>query len=432
MKNLNLFTGILLLATGQNALAQAIEEDREFPAERHMPAALDASGKVVVTGLNAFSVDMYHALAGKKGDMTFSPASISTAFGLAYAGAKGKTATQIAITLHYPDTVANFHASFGELLATMHLESNGRTLAVNNAIWLQQGLPVRESYRSLVEKYYGASLRRVDFKEDSESALLTINGWVEESTHERIRNFLSSTEVNDGTRSVLINTIYFKADWARPFNESETKAEAFKLASGSTKNLPLMHQLSDFAYAEQSGTKALCLPYRGGETDMIVLLPKSPRDLERLEKSLNAKSLQSWFDRLDSSTVTDVITTLPKFRIEKRYDLVPVLKVLGMTAAFSDQGDFSAMKPVDLTSSDQLDWNLKIQSVIHQVFVEVEEKGTEAAAATAIGFVVTGARISKPPPPKVFRADHPFLFVIRDRRTRAILFIGRYTGEPET
>lgn len=432
MKKLKLFTSIILLTTAQNAWAQAVDEGQESTAERHVPASLDADGKVVVAGLNAFSADMYHALIGEKGDMVISPASISTAFGLAYAGAKGKTAAEIAATLHYPGTVANFHASFGALLATMHLESNGRTLAVNNAIWLQQGLPVRESYQSLVERYYKAGLKRVDFESNSGSALLAINGWVEENTHNRIRNFLSSAEVNSGTRSVLVNTVYFKADWARPFNESETRTEPFKLTSGSTKNLPLMHQRNDFAYAEQSGTKALRLPYRGGETDMIVLLPNSPHGLEGLEKSLDAKAIQGWFDRLDSGSDTDVITTLPKFRIEKRYDLVSVLNVLGMTIPFSNQSDFSAMKPVNLASGNPLDWNLSIGSVVHQVFVEVEEKGTEAAAATAIVVVVTGARTRKPPPPKIFRADHPFLFVIRDRRTRAILFVGRYTGEPET
>lgn len=432
MKVTILFTGITLLATGQNALAQTTESNWESNAERHVPATLDADGKAIVGGLNRFSADMYHVLVGEKGDVVISPASISTAIGLAYAGANGRTAAEIAAALHYPSTVANFHASFGALLATMHLDSNGRTLAVNNAIWLQQGLPVRETYRSLVEKYYGAGLQRVDFEGDSGSALLAINGWVEENTHNRIRNFLSSAEVNGATRSVLVNTVYFKADWAHPFNESETKTEPFKLASGSTRNLPLMHQRSDFAYAERSGIKALRIPYRGAETEMIVLLPDTPHGLAKLEKSINAKSLQGWLDLLDNSIAGDVITTLPKFRIEKRYNLKPALQALGMITPFSDLSDFSAMKPVDLTSGNPLGWNLKIESVIHQVFVEVEEKGTEAAAASAGVITLTGLNPRKPPPPKTFRADRPFLFVIRDRRTRAILFIGRYTGEPES
>lgn len=431
MKNLTLLTGILLLSAGYNAQAQDTESEQESPAERFVPTSLGADANEIVAGLNGFGVDLYHAVASQKGDLAISPASVSTAFGLAYAGAKGRTAEEIAVTLHYPRNLADFHGSFGGLLKTMRLSANGRTLAVNNAIWLQTELPVHDSYRALVEQHYGAGLQRADYLRDPSRALLTINGWVETNTRNRIRNLLSPNDVNGDTKSVLVNTIYFKADWSSPFEKSETTAENFTLASGQRQRQDLMHQRNYFAYVEQAGVKALGLTYRGGETEMVVLLSNSANGLAALERSLTAQTLQEWFNRLDNTVGSDVIVTLPKFKIEKRYALKDTLMGLGMVTPFSDQSDFSGMKPVNIASDDPNDWNLKIGKVIHQVFVEVEEKGTEAAAATAIiQIAVTGTRRSKPPPPKIFRADHPFLFMIRDRRTRAILFMGRYTGEP--
>lgn len=430
MKKFTILTGIILLATGCIAQAQEPADDSESPTERFVPASLDTGGKEIVAGLNGFGANIYHALASAKGNLAISPASVSTAFALAYAGAKGSTADEIAATLHYPTKIRDFHGSFGNLLKTMALTSNGRTLAVNNAIWLQTELPVRDSYRQLVEKHYAAGLQRVDYARNPDAALKTINDWVEVNTRNRIRNLLSHIEVNEGTKSVLVNTIYFKADWASPFEKANTRSEDFTLDSGKKQQQPLMHQRSEFAYAERGNVQALSLGYRGGETEMVVVLPKSSNELASLERSLDAQALDGWFNRLGTVTAKDVIVTLPKFKIENRFELKPTLIGLGMATPFSDDSDFSAMKPVDIASSDPNDWNLKISSVIHQVFVEVEEKGTEAAAATAISqIMVTGMVRTTPPPPKIFRADHPFLFIIRDRRTQAILFIGRYTGE---
>ncbi len=402
----------------------------EQKADNYVPAVVDADAASVVRGLNSFTAELYRAVADGKGDLAISPASVSLAFALAHAGAKGETRDEIARVLHYPTGLADFDKSTGSLVKSMQLNATGRTMAVNNSIWLQTGLPVHASYLSGVERHYGAGLNRVDYQSNPDAARETINGWVLEKTRGKIRNLLSPEHVTSGTKSVLVNTVYFKADWGTPFERDATRVEDFSLESGRKIKLPLMHQDDHFRFAEVGGVKAIALPYRGGETEMIILLPKSGGGLAKLEKSLTGQELQGWTDKLNRSDLTEVILTLPKFKIESEFGLVGSLKALGMKIPFSDQSDFSGMKPVNMTSSDPNDWNLQIGAVIHKVFVEVDEKGTEAAAATAIvqELVMSALRGPPPPPPEVFKADHPFLFAIRDTRTGALLFLGRFVG----
>ena len=416
----------LILAAIFAAPAAAQDDPPPDPQEAFVPAALDADGKAVVAGINRFGFDLYAELRDAGGDLAISPASLSTAFGLAYAGARGSTAEELARVLHYPPA-GDVHAAFGGLLKTMDVRRNGRTLSVNNALWLQQGLKLKPDYRSLVERHYGAGLQWVDYRGNREAARQRINRWVEGKTNNRIRGLLQPSNLNRDTRSILVNTVYFKADWAVPFDPRATVASDFTLASGGKAKRPLMHRQLDIAYAEGGGVKAVSLPYRGGETEMVLLLPDRADGLAALERGLTAEAMDGWLAKLGEGR-EPVSVTLPRFKIEQRFELAKPLVRLGMRTAFSDSSDFSGMKIVDPASRDREDWNFKIGDVVHQVFVEVEEKGTEAAAATAITqVIITGART--PRPPKVFRADHPFLFLIRDRRTGAILFFGRYTGE---
>ncbi|HYC94979.1 MAG TPA: serpin family protein [Sphingomicrobium sp.] len=398
----------------------AEEDYRPDPNEEPVPARLDADGQAVVEGLNQFGFELYDRLRSQDGDLAVSPASVSTAFGLAHAAAKGRTADEIAATLHYP-VVGDFQASFGGLLRTMDLHRNGRTLTVNNAIWLQEGMPIRAGYLQLVEHNYGAGIQRVDYNADPEAARLRINAWVESKTNDKIKNLLLPGNVSRDTRSYLVNTIYFKADWADPFNKDDTKKEQFTLASGDKIGRDLMHQQGNFALAEERGLKLISMPYRGGETEMLIFLPDKANGLAAFERSFDDAVLERLEGKLNRGTVK---VTLPKFKIEKRFELVDTLKQLGMVTPFSSQADFSGIADVSGASAERA--SLAIGDVVHQVFVEVEEKGTEAAAATAIGIIITSARMGKP---REFRADHPFLFLIRDRRTKAILFLGRFTGE---
>jgi serpin B len=434
MKSLLLTAAISLSVFPSTSFAnigeETSQEDDVDPAEAYIPAKIDADGKQIVSGLNQFGAEIYGKMLSEAGDIAISPASISTAFGLAYAGARGKTADDIAKTLHYPTNLADFHKSYGQLLGTMQFSANGRSMSVNNSIWLQNGLPVRDEYLALVNSNYGAGLNRVDYESDPDAARSKINRWVESKTNDKIRDLLLADDIKKFTRSILVNTVYFKADWAVPFDKATTKKEKFKLSSGKQTMLPLMHQRNSYAYAEKDGVQAISMPYRGGETDMVILLPKR-RKLAAMEKKIASAGFAPWTDALEENYGVDTIVTLPKFKIEQRYDKVKeTLEAMGMVQPFKDDADFMAMKPVNLASDDPNDWNLIIGKVIHKVFVEVEEKGTEAAAATAIVMevVVTGSSL-KPPQPKIFRADHPFLFLIRDRRTEAILFVGRFTGE---
>lgn len=409
---------------------EAEEEEATAIEERFVPAAIIADARAVASGMNAFGVELYKATAATEASNVFvSPASVSAAFGLAYAGAQGATADEIARVLHYPLGPVRFHAAMGDLLATMQLSAPGRELAVSNALWIQNELPLEQRYLDLVAARYRAGLRRVDYAADSEAARILINEWVEQQTRDRIKNLLSSLDVTPATVSVLVNTIYFKADWATPFDKAATKVEKFATGRGKVET-PLMHQQLHTPYLKGDGFQAIALPYRGGETEMLVFLPNSERGLPAFEKNLNVDAVGRWIGELAKGGTRDVILTLPKFKLELRFDLIETLKGLGMTTAFSNASDFSGMKPVVASSGNSIDWNLKINNVIHQVFVEVEEKGTEAAAATAItSIIVTGSRGGPPPPPPVvFRADHPFFFALRDRRTGAILFMGRFAG----
>ncbi|GAA4712436.1 serpin family protein [Sphingomonas lutea] len=417
---------LILAALVAAPLAAQEDEPKPNPKEAFVLAEIGDDGAAVVAGLNRFGLDLYAQVRGETGDLAISPASAATAFGLAYAGANGATEAEIARVLHFP-AVSDFHGTLGGLLKSMELKQNGRTLAVNNALWLQHGLKLRPEYVSLVAKNYGAGLQWVDYRKDREAARLRVNAWVESKTNNRIRGLLQPANVPKDTRSILVNTIYFKADWHEPFDARATKPGDFTLGAGGKIKLPLMHRKLRIPYVAADGAKAVALPYRGGETEMVLLLPDKADGLAALERRLTADALAGWTAKLRASR-DEVMVTLPKFRIQKRIELVEPLRNLGMHIALSDASDFSKMKVVDPASRDREDWNFKIGAVVQQVFVEVEEKGTEAAAATAVvQVVVTGARVSREP--KVFTADHPFLFLIRDRRTNAVLFVGRYTGE---
>ncbi|HEY0165255.1 MAG TPA: serpin family protein, partial [Sphingomicrobium sp.] len=238
------FVPIILAAMIAAPAAAQDDDPPPDPQEEFVPATLDADGKAVVAGANRFGLELYAELRGAGGDLAISPASISTAFGLAYAGARGSTATELARVLHYPPG-GDLHAAFGGLLKTMDLRRNGRTLNVNNALWLQEGLKLKPDYLSLVERHYGAGLQWVDYRRDREAARVRINSWVEAKTNNRIRGLLQPANLSADTRSILVNTVYFKADWAVPFDPLATKDGDFTLASGTKAKARLMHRKLD-------------------------------------------------------------------------------------------------------------------------------------------------------------------------------------------
>ncbi len=373
-------------------------------ADEPTSEAFDPSASV-----NKLAFDLYQKLAAdNEGNLFFSPYSISSALAMTYGGARGETATQMNNVLHFggPDAT---HPAFSHLRNTLAgIEKKGGVqLSVANALWPQQDYSFRSEFLELAKTQYGSEVRPVDFKTNAGGARQAINTWVEDQTNEKIKDLIGEGVLDSLTRLVLVNAIYFKGDWASQFDAEATCDAPFHLTEEKSVQVPMMSQKADFGFAETDDFEALELPYEGGDLSMLVLLPSNGNTTESLVQKLSPDTLSGLSFRKQ-----ELVVNLPKFKLESSFDLGGTLQQMGMTDAFSDAADFSGM---DGTRE------LFISAVLHKAFVEVNEEGTEAAAATA---VVMKLR-SVPPPPRQFIADHPFLFFIRENSTGAILFMGR-------
>jgi serpin B len=302
------------------------------------------------------------------------------------------------------------HSTFAALSKGLHAdsESQGYQLHVANALWGQKGCRFREDFLTTTKTYYGAGLNEVDFQTAAEEARQTINSWVEQQTKDKIKDLIPPGALDAFTRLVLTNAVYFKGDWLSPFMKSLTQEEEFKVSVDQHSTVPLMHQTEFCKYFEGDGFQALELPYVGEKLSLVVLLPKTVDGLAEFERSLTAENLSKWLPQLQRR---EVQVTLPKFKVTGEFTLNEVLSRMGMPLAFSAAADFSGMS----------EETLYISAVIHKAYVDVNEEGTEAAAATGIGMKA----LALGPPPAVFRADHPFVFLIRDNGSGSILFLGR-------
>jgi serpin B len=367
----------------------------------------------LVDGNNAFAVDLYGQLRKQNGNLFFSPESISTAFAMAYAGARGSTASAMAATLHFALPPERLHPAMGALLSSMNSAHPGYQLRVADALWAEKDFHFLDDFLKLTASDYGAGFNRVDFKGAPEAARGTINQWVEQKTEDKIKDLLPAGSINAATRLVLTNAIYFKGDWQSPFQKASTADEDFHLSAAQTVKTALMHLTARFSYFNGGTFQALDIPYKSGELSMVVLLPNDVDGLAALEKSLTAATLKQWTGQLRGGS--RVILTLPKFKMTRSFQLGKTLSDMGMAQAFEkNAADFSGM------TGKRDFW---ISAAIHKAFIEVDEEGTEAAAAT--GIVMRPSAVARVQPPIVFRADHPFLFLIRDNRSGAILFLGR-------
>jgi serpin B len=380
-------------------------------AEMKPLAAADRT--VVVEGNNAFAVALYGRLRNQGGNLFFSPESISTALAMAYAGARGGTASQMAKTLRFTLPPEKLHPAMGALLGDLNAAHEGYRLSVANALWAQQGYTFLDDFLNLLKTDYGAGLNQVNFKGATEAARLTINQWVEQKTQDKIKDLLQPGALRSDTRLVLTNAIYFKGDWETQFDKAQTKNEDFHLSPAQTTTAPLMHREGRFSYFDGGTFQILEVPYKSKELSMIVFLPKDPGGLPGLEQSLTDSNLQQWLRQLVS--VSKVVVTMPKFKMTQQFELGSTLSAMGMPQAFSSGADFSGM-------TGHRDF--AISEVIHKAYIDVNEEGTEAAAATAMTMRAL-ARPAPQAPPPVFRADHPFVFMIRDNRSASILFMGR-------
>ena len=374
--------------------------------------------KDLVQGNNQFAVDLYGKARARPGNLFFSPYSISTALAMTYAGAKGETALEMAKTLRFPVEGEAIHEAFAQLEAGINggTEKRPFELSVANALWGQKDLSYRPEFLKLTETFYQAGMHPTDFAGDPEAARRMINAWVEDRTHDKIKDLLGSNVVRKDTDLILTNAIYFKGAWTVPFNKLATQDEDFT-TDGKPVRVPMMHVTGQFGYLDDSkaGLQVLSLPYAGNTVSMVVLLPKKVDGLADLEASLSSSKLQDWLTKLSNQRV-DV--KLPRFKLEYGLELSDTLASMGMPRAFTRNADFSGMTT---------DRQLYISAVIHKAFADVNEEGTEAAAATAVT-MKRALAMPKQQPPVVFRADHPFLFLIRDVPSGSILFMGRVTN----
>jgi serpin B len=414
----------VLLATTLLAAATtaAGETAKAAPEAAAAPAVEDA--EAIAASSNAFAVDLYGRLRDRApGDnLFFSPLSISTALAMTYAGASGTTATEMSSVLHLPGAgtgqawdVQRVSTGFGDLAASLRAdpESEGHELALANALWGEKNYTFLPDFTNLLEQSYGAGMNRVDFEGDAEGARKTINAWAARETRDRIQNLIPPGALDAETTLVLTNAVYFKGLWARKFDPRATREATFH-GLGGDATVPFMHQTTDVGYYADPEVQVLDLPYEGGGVSMTIVLPaEGAGGLGAVEGGLSNGKLGMWIDGLRERHVA---IYLPRFTLTwGTFDIRDELVALGMQDAFAPgRADFSGM---DGTRT------LFLSDVFHKAFVDVNEEGTEAAAATAVVAL-------KAVMPTVFRADRPFLFLIRDGLTGTIVFAGRIVTLP--
>lgn len=360
----------------------------------------------------AFALDLYNQLKMTDANLFFSPFSIFTALAMTWAGARENTAVQMAETLHFTEKPAQLHHAIGDLISQLNAvqKETDVELSIANAIWAQKGYQFLDEFFRIVQQSYQADLKQVDFSSAAESARQAINAWVEQQTNGKIKDLLPPKVLNALTRLVLVNAIYFKGFWDNQFKSRDTREMEFWLLTEVAVKVPMMHQEHQFGYWENDWLQIMEMPYKEESLSLIVLLPKEKTGITDLEQKLNFENMMAWQSRLRKRKV---IVFFPKFKIESQFSLGQILASMGMPDAFDpERADFSAMVGQK---------ELYISAVIHKAFLEVNEEGSEAAAATGVVVSVT----SIAPSPPIFKADHPFVFFIRDNKSQSILFLGR-------
>ena len=371
--------------------------------------ATASSVEATVDACNGFAFDLYGRYSVDEGNILFSPYSISTALSMTYEGARGETAEEMEAVFGFLEDPSERLPSVASIYNTLNEEGRDYALHTVNALWIQRDYPVQEDYIDAIVSYYGGDVNALDFVAEPDESRVTINDWVEERTNDRIKDLFPSGSIDADVRLVLTNAIYFKGDWLYEFDEEATNEEEFHVTPTTSVEVDMMSLRDDFNYAETDELQLLELPYTGEDVSMLILLPKRGH-MGDVEAQLSAERLGEWVDMMEGAAVN---VYLPRFTFETKYFMMEDLAEMGMPTAFTDAADFSGM-----TGNREL----FIDKVIHQAFIEVNEEGTEAAAATGVSM-----RLSAAMPGEVFRADHPFIFLIRDMDTGVILFMGRVT-----
>lgn len=401
-----------------------------FPYDPKQPPKTDDTGSTlegiqqVINANNQFAFDLYSILAkSEDGNIFYSPYSISAALAMTNEGAKGETSDEIKSVFHFPDFDI-LRPNFAAIYNNINKKNEVYELRTGNALWAQYDYDFLENYINNVERYYGGKVANLDFVTETEKSRQTINAFIEEQTNNRIKDLIPEGMLDPLTRLVITNAIYFKGLWKWEFDESNTREHDFKITPDNIVKTPMMYMEPEditFNYADLEKLRILELPYKGEKISMLILLPKQGEEYdfmtgETIVFNYTLNDIELSFEKFNEykaqmrETELDSIL-LPKFEFDTKYFMKDTLSVMGMPTAFSNNADFSGM---DGTR------NLYISQVIHQAFVKVDEKGTEAAAATAVIMRLTAAM-----PRKDFKANHPFIFIIQEIETGNILFMGK-------
>lgn len=414
MKYRKVFAFLFLALFSVSDVSGATEESSSSPitSSPYQLNFLLQDEQTIVKLTNAFAFDLYKKLAQKEGNINntfFSPLSISYALAMTYAGAKANTKKQMANVLHFTLPDEKLHLSFSQLMQALTAKPKGAyRLRIVNALWGQKGYYFLEEFKVLIDRFYHGGFREVDFIRRTEDVRKSINRWIEQETEEKIKDLIARGDIVSRTRLVLTNAIYFKGDWASQFKKSDTRVMPFYVTTTARVDVPMMYQEGRFPYCMDKDLQVLELPYRGDDFSMIVVLPDSNIGLKELENRLSAEKFASWLSQLREQ---EVKVYLPKFKLETKYYLKKVLREMGMSDAFSEsRANFFGM-----TEGGKL----YISKVIHQAYLNVDEEGTEATAATAVVLNTKSIRF-KP----IFKVDHSFMFFIVHKETGSILFMG--------
>jgi len=393
-------------AASQNKNIVNLESNLERNAA---PLSSENELSVLAESNNKFAFSIFDKLyKNENANIFFSPYSISEALAIVYAGAKGDTKTEIASVFNFDSTDdVKLHENFNALDLHLNSDDENYILNLSNAIWIQKNYPVLDSYLDTIKVNYGANIKALDFINKTEESRITINEWVEEQTNKRIKDILSKGSINQSTPIVITNTVYFKGEWSQAFQKSYTNNSIFTAEDGSTKQIPFMNKYDGhYKYLKESYYQAIELPYKGGKSSMLIILPNEN------EFTNTVDNIENIYNNMASMSDTNLILKMPKFEFSTpKYDIKQYLETLGMLTPFSEGADFTNM------SSDK---SLFIDSIAHKAFIKVDENGTEATAAT----VVVDGNISAVDITTTFNVNRPFMIFIKDNVSKQILFMG--------
>jgi len=363
-----------------------------------------------IKGNNQFAIDLYKQMSRSNENIFFSPISISNAFAMLYAGTDGKTKKEIKQVFHFTPE-KELHSYFSELIRKLKNVS-GCELNIANALWVQKGYEFKKEFLNIAKKFYDGVVKELNFKTSPEESRKKINRWVEQKTKGKIKELIEKGSISSLTRLILTNAIYFNGEWCHQFNKKLTKEMPFYQINGNEKQVPMMQfeDFKEFNYFEDTIVQVLEMKYKGEKISMIIVLPKNKDGIKNVEEVLNIDILNNW---LESMRLTKVDVYFPKFKMERAYTLTENLRGLGISSLFGPEANLSGITG---------ERDLFINEIFHKSYIDVNETGTEATAATGVGFPESIPMKEKP---KIFKADHPFIFLIYDKETRAILFFGR-------